>query len=44
MVFSITSVKSHFTKSALAATFFLAILFKINRVPLICNINDCTKF
>ena len=43
MVFSIASVKLCFTKSPLVAI-FLVILSKINWVPLISNINDCTKF
>ena len=39
LVFSMASVKSRFTKLPVAAIFF-----KINRVPLLGNINDCTKF
>ena len=44
VVLSIALVKLHFTKSALAAMFFYQFLLKINRVPLISIVNDCTKF
>ena len=43
VVLSITLVKLHFTKLALAAMFFKSVLPKINMVLLISNINDCTK-
>ena len=43
VVLSITLVKLHFTKSPLAAMFLINFA-QINRVPLISNINDCTKF
>ena len=37
----IASVKMRFTKSPVAAMFFMP---KINRLPSMSNVNDCTKF
>ena len=43
VVLSIASVKLHLPNHH-SQPCFLSILLKINRVPLINNINDCTKF
>ena len=44
MVLSIALVKLYFTKSPLVAMFFYSILPKINRLPPMSNVNDCTNF